>query len=151
MAMPNAVRSSGASRWMPRVNPVPMCGKLVEFSKRFKVEEVWPEELIAKKPEYRGKTLYDVLYANGQVDKFPLQDITDERGNVYNNQESKDFGFYLQKGLYEEYRIFGLEGPKKGHELGEFDAYHKIPRHALAGDRTARKPCGVTAQATIRW
>ena len=26
----------------------------MEFSKRFKVEEVWPEDLIAKKPEYRG-------------------------------------------------------------------------------------------------
>ena len=48
--------------------------QLVEFSKRFTVEEVWPEELIAKKPEYRGKTLYEVLYANGQVDKYPLQD-----------------------------------------------------------------------------
>lgn len=99
--------------------------QLVEFSKRFTVEEVWPEELIAKKPEYRGKTLYEVLYANGQVDKYPLQDISDERGNIYHNQESKDFGFYLQKGLFEEYRIFGLEGPKKGHELGEFDSYHK--------------------------
>ncbi len=99
--------------------------QLVEFSKRFKVEEVWPEVLLAKMPEYRGKTLYDVLYANGQVDKYPLEDVTDERGLVYNNAESKHFGFYLQKGLYEEYRIFGLEGPKKGHELGEFDAYHK--------------------------
>ena len=36
------------------------------------------------------------------------------------------FGFYVQKGLYEEYRLFGLEGPKKGHELGEFDHYHKV-------------------------
>jgi nitrate reductase NapA len=99
--------------------------QLVEFSKRFTVEEVWPEELIAKKPEYRGKTLFEVLFANGQVDKYPLQEITDESGNVYENQESRDFGFYLQKGLYEEYRIFGLEGPKKGHELGEFDSYHK--------------------------
>jgi len=99
--------------------------QLVEFSKRFKVEEVWPEELLAKMPEHRGKTLYDILYANDQVNKYPLQDVTDERGNVYNNQESKDFGFYLQKGLYEEYRVFGMKGPKKGHELGEFDAYHK--------------------------
>ena len=99
--------------------------QMVEFSKRFTVEEVWPEELLAKMPEHRGKTLYDVLYANGQVNKYPLQDVTDERGNVYGNHESKDFGFYLQKGLYEEYRIFGLDGPKKGHELGEFDAYHK--------------------------
>ena len=36
--------------------------QLMEFSKRFKIEEVWPEELIAKKPEYRGKTLFDVLF-----------------------------------------------------------------------------------------
>ena len=98
--------------------------QLVEFSKRFKVEEVWPEELIAKKPEYRDKTLYDVLFANGAVDRYPRQDVTDDRGNVYRNAEMEHFGFYLQKGLYEEYRRFGLEGPKKGHELAPFDAYH---------------------------
>jgi len=99
--------------------------QLVEFSKRFKVEEVWPEELLAKKPEHRGKTLFEVLFANGAVNKYPAQDVTDDRGNVYNNQEMKDFGFYLQKGLFEEYRRFGLEGPKKGHQLGEFDDYHR--------------------------
>ena len=44
----------------------------IEFSKRFKVEEVWPKELLDKAPEFKGKTLYDVLYANGQVNKFPL-------------------------------------------------------------------------------
>src|SRR5689334_3625925 len=49
--------------------------QLMEFSKRFKIEEVWTEELIAKKPEVRGKTLFDVLFKNGQVDKFPLSDI----------------------------------------------------------------------------
>ncbi|PLX48714.1 MAG: periplasmic nitrate reductase subunit alpha [Desulfobulbaceae bacterium] len=99
--------------------------QLVEFSKRFKVEEVWPAELIAKKPEYKGKTLYDVLYANGQVNKFGRQKITDMAGNVYDNSEMDHFGFYIQKGLYEEYRLFGLKGPKKGHELGEFDKYHQ--------------------------
>jgi nitrate reductase NapA len=100
--------------------------QVIEFSKRFKVEDVWPAELIAKKPEYSGKTLYEVLFRNGQVDQFPKQTITDDRGNVYDNDESEDFGFYVQKGLYEEYRIFGLKGPKKGHELGEFDHYHKV-------------------------
>jgi nitrate reductase NapA len=98
--------------------------QLVEFSKRFKVEDVWPEDLIAQKPEYRGKTLYDVLYANGQVDKYPKETVTDDRGNKYANQEMDDFGFYLQKGLYEEYRTFGIKGPKKGHDLGSFDQYH---------------------------
>ncbi|MDR9500871.1 MAG: nitrate reductase catalytic subunit NapA [Desulfurivibrionaceae bacterium] len=98
--------------------------QMVEFAKRFKVEEVWPAELLAGKPEYRGKTLYDILYANGQVNKYPAQKVVDGAGNEYQNSEMAHFGFYLQKGLYEEYRLFGLQGPKKGHELGAFDAYH---------------------------
>jgi len=100
--------------------------QLMEFSKRFKTDEVWPQELLDKNPEYRGKTLYEVLFRNGQVDKFPKQKITDERGNAYDNDEMEHFGFYVQKGLYEEYRLFGLQGPKKGHELGAFDQYHKV-------------------------
>ena len=99
--------------------------QLVEFSKRFKVEEVWPADLIAKQPGVKSKTLYEVLFKNGQVDKYPKQQVTDSRGNKYDNSEMEDFGFYLQKGLFEEYRRFGTEGPKKGHDLGEFDAYHK--------------------------
>ncbi len=99
--------------------------QVVEFSKRFKVDEVWPPELLAKKPEYKGKTLYDILFVNGVVNKYPKQKVADDKGNVYGNDEMEHFGFYLQKGLYEEYRVFGTEGPKKGHDLAEFDAYHK--------------------------
>ncbi len=100
--------------------------QLVEFSKRFKVEDVWPAELIAKQPELVGKTLYEVLYKNGNVDKFPKQEVKDERGNVYHNKEMDDFGFYIQKGLFEEYRYITVNSPKgKVHALGEFDAYHK--------------------------
>jgi nitrate reductase NapA len=98
--------------------------QLVEFSKRFKVEDVWPEDLLSQKPEYRGKTLYDVLYANGVVDKYPKQSVTDAAGNTFENAEMEHFGYYLQKGLFEEYRVFGLKGPKKGHDLGDFDGYH---------------------------
>jgi nitrate reductase NapA len=99
--------------------------QLMEFSKRFKAEEVWREELLASMPEYRGKTLYEILYRNGQVDKYPKQTVTDSAGNSYDNSEMEDFGFYVQKGLFEEYRIFGTQGPKKGHNLAEFDAYHQ--------------------------
>jgi nitrate reductase NapA len=99
--------------------------QVVEFSKRFKVEDVWPEELIAKQPEVRGKTLYEILYANGQVNKFPEETVTDSSGNKYTNHEMKDFGFYIQKGLFEEYRRFQHEGPKKGHEQAPFDVYHE--------------------------
>jgi nitrate reductase NapA len=98
--------------------------QVIEFSKRFKVEEVWPADLIALKPELSGKTLYEVLFRNGHTDKFPVQEITDNAGNVYNNAESKDFGFYVQKGLFEEYREFQWNGPKKGHEMAPFEAYH---------------------------
>ncbi|HEX5613330.1 MAG TPA: nitrate reductase catalytic subunit NapA, partial [Burkholderiales bacterium] len=63
----------------------------LEFAKRFKVEEVWPAELIAKKPQYKGKTLYDVLYANGTVDQFKLKDLPKDG---YLNSETKEFGFY---------------------------------------------------------
>ena len=101
--------------------------QIMEFSKRFKVEEVWPEELLSKKPEYRGKTLFDILYTNGFVDQFPYEGkITDDRGNEYRNHESEHFGFYVQKGLFEEYRRFQHEGVKKGHEQAPFDAYHKV-------------------------
>ncbi|BDB26646.1 nitrate reductase [Cupriavidus sp. TA19] len=92
--------------------------QLMEFSKRFKVEDVWPADLIAKKPEYRGKTLFDVLYRNGQVDKFPLKEVSAE----YNNAEAKAFGFYVQKGLFEEYATFGRG---HGHDLAPFNAYHE--------------------------
>ena len=93
--------------------------QLMEFSRRFKIEEVWPEELLAKKPEYRDKTLFDVLFRNGQVDKFPLTEI--EQG--YKNHESKDFGFYVQKGLFEEYASFGRG---KAHDLAPFEVYHEV-------------------------
>ncbi len=97
----------------------------IQFAKRFKIEEVWPAELIDKKPEYKGKTLYDVLYANGQVNKFPLSDV--EKANAhaipgYMNDESKELGFYLQKGLFEEYAAFGRG---HAHDLADFDVYHK--------------------------
>ncbi len=99
--------------------------QVMEFSKRFKVEEVWPEELLAKKPEHRGKTLYQILFANGETDKYPATQVTDKDGNKYDNDESEHFGFYVQKGLFEEYRRFQHEGPKKGHEQAPFSAYHE--------------------------
>lgn len=97
----------------------------IEFSKRFKVEEVWPEELIAKKPEYRGKTLYDVLFANGVVNKYPLSEVAKVNAHAwdgYMNDESQVLGYYVQKGLFEEYAGF-----TRGHhhDLAYFDDYHR--------------------------
>ncbi|PJI39644.1 periplasmic nitrate reductase subunit alpha [Ferrovibrio sp.] len=92
--------------------------QLVEFSKRFKTEEVWPKETLDANPGYRGKTLYDVLFANGSVNRFPASEV--EEG--YANAEAKAFGFYIQKGLFEEYASFGRG---HGHDLAPFDRYHQ--------------------------
>lgn len=92
--------------------------QLVEFSKRIKVADVWPADLIAKKPEYKDKTLYEVLYRNGQVDAFPLE----QTAKGFENSEANDFGFYIQKGLFEEYAAFGRG---KAHDLAPFDTYHQ--------------------------
>jgi nitrate reductase NapA len=91
----------------------------MEFSKRFTTDEVWPAELLSKNPEYKGKTLFEVLYRNGNVDKFPLQQISAD----YANDESNYFGFYVQKGLFEEYASFGRG---HGHDLADYDVYHQV-------------------------
>jgi nitrate reductase NapA len=93
--------------------------QMMEFSKRFKMEEVWPKELLDQKPEYRGKTMFEVLFRNGQVDQFPLS----QTDPTYNNAESKHFGFYVQKGLFEEYAQFGRG---HAHDLAPFDTYHQV-------------------------
>jgi nitrate reductase NapA len=92
----------------------------MEFSKRFKMEEVWPAELLAAKPQWRGKTLYDLVFRNGAVDRFPLGEM--EAG--YDNDDARSAGFYVQKGLFEEYASFGRG---HGHDLAPFDSYHKVP------------------------
>ena len=90
--------------------------QLMEFSKRFKIEEVWDEELLAKAPHLRGKTMYDVLYRNGNVDAFSI----DEAKEL--NDDAHDCGFYVQKGLFEEYATFGRG---HGHDLAPYEMYQK--------------------------
>ena len=92
--------------------------QLMEFSKRFTTDEVWPSDVLDAHPEFVGKTLFDVLFANGNVDKFPVTEVDPD----YANDESKDFGFYVQKGLFEEYAIFGRG---HGHDLAPYERYHQ--------------------------
>lgn len=91
--------------------------QIVEFSKYFTTDEMWPAEILAANPEYQGKTLYEALYLNGQVNKFEAP-----KTEGYLNDEAEHFGFYLQKGLFEEYASFGRG---HGHDLADFEVYHK--------------------------
>ncbi|MCC8363732.1 periplasmic nitrate reductase subunit alpha [Lysobacter sp. A6] len=93
--------------------------QLMEFSKRFTTDEVWAPDFLAANPSFKGKTLFDVLYRNGQVDRYPVTDIA----KGFANDESAAFGFYVQKGLFEEYATFGRG---HGHDLAPFDTYHQV-------------------------
>ncbi|CAM4106914.1 periplasmic nitrate reductase subunit alpha [Vibrio neonatus] len=91
--------------------------QIMEFSKRFKIEDVWSEDLLAKAPEFRGKTMYDILFKNGHVDKYPITEAKDL------NDDAHAQGFYVQKGLFEEYASFGRG---HGHDLAPYETYHAV-------------------------
>ena len=92
--------------------------QVIEFSKRFTTDEVWPKELLDASPEYRGKTLYEVLFTNGHADRYPLSEISPD----HRNNESHYFGYYVQKSLFEEYAEFGRG---KAHDLAPYEVYHQ--------------------------
>jgi nitrate reductase NapA len=92
--------------------------QIMEFSKRFTTDEVWPADILDANPDYRGRSLFDVLFKNGNVDRFP----SSEADPKYANDEARHFGFYVQKGLFEEYATFGRG---HGHDLAPFDLYHE--------------------------
>ncbi|CSI21864.1 NapA [Vibrio cholerae] len=51
------------------------------------------------------------------MDKFPLSEAREL------NDDAHHFGFYIQKGLFEEYAEFGRG---HGHDLAPYDVYHQV-------------------------
>ena len=94
--------------------------QLMEFSKRFKIEEVWPEELLAKKPEYRGKTLFDVLFRNGEVDKFPRHR---HRAGLREPGVAATSASTSRRACSRNTR---RSGAATAHDLAPFDVYHQV-------------------------
>ncbi len=125
----------------------------VEFSKRFKVKDLWMKdvkvgwgkktlkgisEADVRKAGYTPEsTMYDILFANDEArsyeldQKDPIQagyDNTDGFGDNRNVMGSdgkvwKGYGFFIQKYLFEEYADF-TRG--HAHDLADFDTYHKV-------------------------
>ena len=93
--------------------------QMIEFSRYLKLTDIWPAELANKMPHASELTLFDVLFKNGNVDKYSLREVPAERLN----DEARHFGFYIQKGLFEEYAAFGRE---HGHDLAPYDVYHEV-------------------------
>ena len=100
-ATPSGARSSGSQLVNAPGEARSDLWQIMEFSKRFRMEEVWPAELLAKKPAVpRQDALSTCSSRNGEVDQFP-----DHAARTRNTRTTKPkhFGFYVHKGLFEEY------------------------------------------------
>ncbi|MCB9558593.1 MAG: nitrate reductase catalytic subunit NapA [Deltaproteobacteria bacterium] len=110
--------------------------QIVEFSKRFKLKEVWKEVPLKgapgdKLPDVLGAigalayqpddTLFDVLFARVGK-KFPWSK-QDPVAAGHDNDVAEAYGFFLHRALWEEYRQFGNG---HGHDLADFDSYHRV-------------------------
>ncbi|TKJ39145.1 periplasmic nitrate reductase subunit alpha [candidate division LCP-89 bacterium B3_LCP] len=114
--------------------------QILEFSKRFVLNEVWkaqplpgldaegfdkgvlPDVLAAARgmgyePE---QTLYEVLFHTPTLAKHAWPDPI---ADGHPNDIASDVGFFVQKALWEEYRLFGQDN---GHDLAPFDTYHRV-------------------------
>jgi nitrate reductase NapA len=112
---------------------------LLEFSKRFKLKEVWKEHELpglkvagfedGKLPDVLGEaqkmgydpeqTLYEVLFATAELKRHAWPDPI---ADGHPNDIAAEAGFFVHKALWAEYRQFGLGN---GHDLADFDAYHR--------------------------
>ena len=117
--MPSGAPMSGTSSSRRQARRARTCGRLVEFSKRFTTDEVWPADILAANPDYRGKTLYDVLFRNGNVDRFPLAKSI----RTTTTTKPRRSASISRKGLFEEYAAFGRG---HGHDLAPYDTYHEV-------------------------
>ncbi len=112
----------------------------LEFSKRFKLKEVWGKQKIpglkskgftdgelpdvlqqAKAMGYSPEdSLYDVLFATAQNRKVAWPDEAVAKGHACNTAEWLGEGWFPEKALFNEYREFGLGHE---HDLADFDTY----------------------------
>jgi len=105
---------------------------MYEFTKRFKLKEVWkaqplpglegglPDVLAgAKEMGYSpDDTLFDVLFNHDELRKYSWPDPV---ANGHPNDIAEEYGYFVHKALWAEYREFGLGN---GHDLAPFDLYH---------------------------
>ncbi len=112
--------------------------QIMEFSKRFKLKEVWGEQKIPQLREEGfadGKlpdvltgssyspdaTLYQVLFANDENRKFKWPDAI-SKGHDNHTVKLLGDGWFPEKALFEEYARFGRG---HAHDLADFDVYFR--------------------------
>jgi nitrate reductase (cytochrome) len=116
--------------------------QMAEFSKRFTTDEVWPAEMLAANPEYRGKTLFDVLFRNGSVDRFPLSGST----QAMKTRNPPISASTSRRGFSRSMRVSAA-----GTAMTSRRSTRITPPAACAGRSwTARRRAGVTARGWTR-
>ncbi|PAF48219.1 nitrate reductase catalytic subunit [Helicobacter sp. 12S02232-10] len=132
---------------LPQGNAMSDTWQIMEFSKRFKIKDVWDKDYAdlgmksvlaeAKAMGYSPEdSLFDILFANKNAKKFTTKEELLQNGTlnseVFGDERNvlgsdgkpfKGYGFFIQKYLWEEYRKFGIG---HGHDLAEFDVYYKV-------------------------
>ena len=113
----------------------------LEFSKRFKLKDVWGEQQVpglqaegfedgklpsvladAQKMGYSpDDTLYDVLFATKDNRKVKWPDKSVAKGHDNHIAEKLGDGWFPEKALFNEYRQFGVG---HAHDLAAFDVYY---------------------------
>ena len=116
-ATPSGAPISGTN-WSRRpARPAPTCGSSWSSPNASRPTR-WTKETLDANPQYRGKSLFDVLYRNGSVDRFPLSEMNSEYENG-------------NPGV----RLLRPEGPVRGirrlrararPRSGSFDTYHEV-------------------------
>ena len=115
--------------------------QMMEFSKRFKLGEVWGRQPVrglkaegfeegflpdvlgeAERMGYsRNSTLYEVLFATEETTKFSWPDpVADGCGNC--TVEAAGIDWFPEKLLFQEYTAFGRD---HAHDLADFDVYYR--------------------------
>jgi nitrate reductase NapA len=98
----------------------------MEFSKRFKTEDVWPAECWPRTRSTRARPCTRCCTPTARSTSSPRTRLAKVNAHAwagYTNDESEAFGYYVQKGLFEEYAAFGRG---HAHDLAPFDTYHKV-------------------------
>lgn len=133
---------------IPQGNSMSDTWQILEFAKRFTLKDVWGKDYPdlglksvleeAKKMGYKeNTTLFELLFANKNAQKFGIKEPLLKDKDTLNTEVFGDsrkvigsddkvftgYQFFIQKYLWEEYRLFGMG---HGHDLAEFDVYHKV-------------------------
>lgn len=121
--------------------------QVVEFSKRFRLQDVWSEQPVpglkaagfpdGKLPNVLAEaesmgyspedTLYEVLFENEHNVRFKWPDPV-ARGHDNHTVKHLGVDWFVEKALFEEYVQFGRDFQ---HDLADFDTYYRDDVHGL--------------------